>query len=121
LAVATSDEILAALADYRERCNANAKLTKMLRTWSRRVQFVAVDTDDSFTVEIDHGVIVRHGAGADGEAELVISGTSEDLCDMLWGDLNPVQKYLSGEIKIQGSADDVMRIDAMASVLWSDT
>jgi putative sterol carrier protein len=118
--MATAEEICEALADYRERCNANAKLTKMLRTWSRRIHFCAVDTADNFTVVIESGRIVLHSQGAAGEPDLVIAGTSEDLCDMLWGDLNPVQKYLTGEITVQGSADDVMRVDAMVSLIWTD-
>jgi putative sterol carrier protein len=118
--MATDDEILEALADYSERCNANAKLTKMLRTWSRRIHFCAVDTAGTFTVVIESGRIVLHSQGAGGDPDLVISGTSEDLCDMLWGDLNPVQKYLSGEITVQGSAEDVMRVDAMVSLIWTD-
>jgi len=116
--MATQDEILDALADYTTRCNANPKLRKMLRSWSRCVQFRALDTGDSFTIEITMGEVTSQSAGAVGQPDLVIAGTSEDLCDMFWGDLNPAQKYLNGEIKVQGSADDVLRVDAMASLIW---
>jgi putative sterol carrier protein len=118
--VATQEEILDALADYQERCNANPQLRKMLRSWSRRVHFVSLDSGDAFTVDIDSGQITSHHAGAVGEPDLVISAVSEDLCDMLWGDINPAQKYLSGEISVQGSADDLMRVDAMASLMWNE-
>lgn len=39
---------------------------------------------------------------------------------MFWGDLNPVAKYLRGEIAVQGSQEDVMRLDAISSVIWPD-
>ena len=39
---------------------------------------------------------------------------------MFWGDLNPAAKYLSGEIKVVGSQQDVLRVDAMAAVIWAD-
>ena len=48
-------------------------------------------------------------------------GSSEDFCDMFWGDLNPSEKYMSGEIKLQGSQQDVMRIDAISMVAFLDT
>jgi putative sterol carrier protein len=118
--MASQDEISEALVDYAARCNSNEKLRKMLQGWTRTVHFRAVDTGDAFTVRISDGQIVAWEPGAAGDADLVVSASSEDLCDMFWGDLNPVQKYLNGEIVVRGSAADVMRIDAMASLIWAD-
>lgn len=118
--MATAAEVRAGLDDYRQRCNGNARLRKMLRSWTRLVHFVATDTGDVFTVQIDKGEITHVADGAEGTPELVISATSEDLADMFWGDLNPAQKYLTGEIAVKGAADDVMRVDAMASLIWVD-
>jgi putative sterol carrier protein len=117
--MATQDEIIEALADFSIRCNGNDKLRKMLRDWTRIVHFRASDTGDSFAVRIENGEIVSRTADAKGDADLVVSASSEDLCDLFWGDLNPVQKYLTGEIQVRGAAADVMRIDAMSSVMWS--
>jgi putative sterol carrier protein len=118
--MASQEEILDALADYANRCNANVKLRRMLQSWSRLVHFRTLDTGDAFSVTIRDGEIVATGAGVAGQPDLVVSATSEDLCDMFWGDLNPAQKYLTGEIAIQGAAADVIRIDAMASLIWAD-
>jgi len=51
----------------------------------------------------------------------VVTSESETFCDMFWGDLNPVQKYLRGEIKVKGSQEDVMRLDAISYVIWPDS
>jgi len=118
--MASQGEILDALADYAARCNNNDKLRHMMRDWSRLVVFQASDTGDEFTMEVTNGRIVAAGAGTSAQADLIVSATSEDLCDLLWGDLNPTQKYLNGEIVIRGAAADVMRIDAMSSFIWSD-
>jgi putative sterol carrier protein len=118
--MASQEEVLDALVDYATRCNNNAKLRRMLQTWSRLIHFRALETGDAFTARIHNGEIVSTDAGATGEPDLVVSATSEDLCDMFWGDLNPAQKYLNGEIVIRGAAEDVMRIDAMASLMWAD-
>lgn len=118
--MATTAEIRAGLDDYRQRCNDNARLRKMLRSWTRVVHFTATDTEAAFTVVIDKGEIVDVQEGAQSAPDLVISATSEDLTDMFWGDLNPAQKYLTGEIAVKGSAEDVMRVDAMASLIWID-
>ncbi len=117
--MATRDELLAALGDYASRCNDNPKLRSMLSDWSCRLHCVANDTTDGFTVLIDRGQMGSPVVGAEGEPDLVITGTSEDLCDMFWGDVNPAAKYLNGEITIQGSADDLIRVDAIASLIWA--
>lgn len=118
--MATTAEIRAGLDDYRQRCNDNPRLRKMLRAWSRLVHFTATDTDAAFTVTIDKGEITDVADGAHGTPDLVIAATSEDLTDMFWGDLNPAAKYLTGEIAVRGSAEDVMRVDAMAALIWVD-
>jgi hypothetical protein len=118
--MASPTEILDALGDYAIRCNNNPKLRRMLQGWSRVVHFRALDTDDAFTVRIIDGEIAGFEGGAVGAADLAVAATSEDLCDLFWGDLNPAQKYLNGEIVIRGAAADVLRIDAMASLIWAD-
>ena len=52
---------------------------------------------------------------------MVVTGSSEDFCDMFWGDLNPSEKYMSGEITLLGSQQDVMRIDAISMVAFLDS
>ena len=42
--------------------------------------------------------------GHEGQPDVVVTGSSEDFCDMFWGDLNPSEKYMSGEITLAGLA-----------------
>lgn len=118
--MATAKEIHEGLEDYQRRCNDNPKLRKMLRSWTRLIHFTATDSPITFSVQIEAGELTTITEGAEGTPDLVIAATSEDLADMFWGDLNPAAKYLSGDIKVQGAADDVMRVDAMASLIWVD-
>lgn len=115
--MATAAEIREGLDDYAIRCNANARLRRMLRSWSRTCVFKALDSDVAFTIRIEAGKITGV-TEQEQPSDLTISATSEDLADMFWGDLNPAQKYVTGEIKVIGSADDVLRVDAMAALIW---
>ncbi len=119
--MATTAEVGEAIADYQTRCNDNPRLRKMLRKWSRVCEFRSLDSDTVFTLTIVAGEIteVREGPPVT-PADVTISSTSEDMADMFWGDLNPAQKYLTGEIKVVGSQEDVLRVDAMAAVIWVD-
>jgi putative sterol carrier protein len=118
--VAGRDEIAQAYADWRQRCNENERLRRMLRGWDRVVHLVAVDTGDRFTVVVRGQTLDELIDGTDAVADLVVTATSEDFADLFWGDLNPSEKYMSGEITLAGSPDDVMRLDAMSMVAFLD-
>jgi len=119
--VATGEEIAEAYADWRARCNENERLRRMLRGWDRVVHLVATDTGERFTVTVRDRELLELVEGTEGSADLVVSATSEDFADLFWGDLNPSEKYMSGEIKLAGSQEDVMRLDAMSMVVFLDT
>jgi len=115
------DELSEALADYTLNCNGNERLRKMQRDWSRTLHFICSDTATTFTMDVDHGEIISTGEGHVGVPDIVVTTTSETFCDMFWGDLNPVQKYLRGEITVKGSQEDVMRLDAISYVIWPES
>ena len=118
--MATKEEILESLADYQAQCNGNQRLRKMQRDWSRLLHFHAEDTGDWFTMNVVKGEIVSFAPGADGTPDIVVSTASENLCDMFWGDLNPSQKYLQGEIRVKATQEDVVRLDAITMIIWPD-
>ena len=118
--MATYEEIDEALVDYTESCNTNERLRKMQRDWSRTLHFICSDTSDTFTMEVVSGEITGTPKGHVGVPDIVVTTDSETFCDMFWGDLNPVAKYLRGEIQVKGSQEDVMRLDAISYVIWPD-
>jgi putative sterol carrier protein len=118
--MATWEELDEALADYQQTCNANERLRRMQKDWSRRLHFVCEDNGIGFTMVVERGEIVDYHQGHTGTPDIVVTTDSETFCDMFWGDLNPVQKYLRGEIKVRGSQEDVMRLDAISAVIWPD-
>jgi putative sterol carrier protein len=118
--MATHDEVAQAYAQWRARCNVNERLKRMLRGWDRVVHLVVTDTGDTFTIEVHDLLLSELADGHLGQPDLVVRATSEDFADMFWGDLNPSEKYMSGEIALAGSQEDVMRIDAMSMVVFLD-
>jgi len=92
----------------------------MQRDWSRVLHFVCSDNGIIFTMTVDKGEITDITQGHNGIADIIVETDSETFCDMFWGDLNPVQKYLRGEIIVKGSQEDIMRLDAISSIIWPD-
>lgn len=118
--MANSQEICEALADYQVQCNQNERLRRMQRDWTRRLHFHATDSGDWFTMAVVAGEITACAAGQEGEPDIVVQASSEDLCDMFWGDLNPSSKYLRGEIIVKAAPEDVMRLDAITMIIWPE-
>lgn len=118
--MASAEEIVEAYAEWRQRCNANERLKRMLRGWDRVVHLRTSDTGEHFTIDVRAQSIGPLSTGAVGEPDMVVTATSEDFADLFWGDLNPSEKYMSGEIVLAGSQEDVMRLDAMSMVAFLD-
>jgi putative sterol carrier protein len=118
--MATREEIAEAYADWRGRSNANERLKKMARGWDRVIHFRTTDTAEGFTVEVRDQQLSDLAFGPADRPDVIVTATSEDLCDMFWGDLNPSERYMTGEITLAGSQHDVMRIDAMTMVAFLD-
>ncbi len=118
--MASTDEIIEAYGEWQSRSNANDRLRKMLRGWDRVVIIETTDTNERLTITVVDQTLTDIVVGAPEMVDLVVTGTSEDFCDMFWGDLNPSEKYISGEIVIHGAQADVMRLDAMSMVAFLD-
>ena len=57
-----------------------------------------------FTMRVEDQQLSELAVGHEGQPDVVVTGTSEDFCDMFWGDLNPSEKYMSGRDHAGGLA-----------------
>src|SRR5580692_10918880 len=119
--MASSEELCEAFADWRARSNDNPRLAKMVKGWDRVIHFTASDIGQGFTMRVADQRLSELVVGYEEQPDVIVTGSSEDFCDMFWGDLNPSEKYMSGEITLLGSQQDVMRIDAISMVAFLDS
>jgi len=138
--MATREELREALDDYVAQANANERVRRTMSAWTRVIHIQATDADPdadadadpdadadadpdadadaAFTMTVERGEVTALRDGLHGTPDLVISGRGEDLTDIFWCDANPASTYMQGTIRVQGSADDVMRLDAMAMFVY---
>ncbi len=115
--MATREELREALDDYVEQARKSERVVRSLRNWNCVIYLEAVDIGAGFTMVIkDANTSVYNGV--EGTPDLVVQGKSEDLCDTFWCDANPASNYMQGAIKIRGSQDNVMRLDAMSLLIY---
>lgn len=118
--MATQADLRAALDDYVDQARKSERVVKALRGWNCVIAIEALDIGAAFTMTIrDATTEVADGAPA--TADLIVRGKSEDLANIFWCDENPASNYMQGAIKIQGSQDDTMRLDAMALMIYLET
>lgn len=115
--MATQEEVRDALDDYVAQARGSERVTRSLRNWNCTIYIEATDINAGFTMMIKDGAATV-ADGAQGSPDLIVRGSSEDLADIFWCDVNPASNYMQGAIKIQGSSEDVMRLDSMSLMIY---
>ena len=115
--MATQEEIREALDDYVAQAQKSERVKRSLRNWNCVIYIEAMDVNAGFTMTIHNGTTTVQD-GSSEPPDLIVRGNSEDLANIFWCDENPASNYMQGAIKTQGSQDNVMRLDAMALLIY---
>ena len=115
--MATREELREALDDYVANASTNERVLRALKNWTCVIYIESIDSEAAFTMIIREGKTSLDD-GLQEQPDLIVRGYSEDLTNIFWGDENPASNYMQGAIKIQGSQDNVMRLDAMALLIY---
>lgn len=116
--MATAGELREALNDYLVRAQASERVRRALKDWDCVMHLEATDIGATYTMTVRDGAVASVADGLHGAADLIIRGSSEDLTNIFWGDENPASNYVQGAIKVLGSQEDVMKLDAMAMFIY---
>jgi putative sterol carrier protein len=117
--MATREELREALDDYVAQAQKSKRVVQALRNWNCTISIEATDIQATFTMIIKDNTATVHD-DRQGQPDLIVRGSSEDLADIFWCDSNPASSYMQGVVKIQGSQDNVMRLDAMAALIYQE-
>ena len=115
--MATREELREALDDYISHARKSERVTRSLRSWNCMIYIEATDINAGYTMTIKDGTATVSD-GAQGAADLIVRGSSEDLADIFWCDANPPSNYMQGAVKIQGSSEDAMRLDSLSLLVY---
>jgi hypothetical protein len=115
---ATHDELEEALEDYVDQVNASARVAKVLGAWRCRIACECTDIGETITLRVEEGRIAESRFEQGDDPQLVIRATSEQFVEIFWGEINPAELYNKGEIAVEGSQDDLLRLDGMAMLVF---
>lgn len=117
--MATQEELREALDDYVAQAQKSERIVRALHNWNCTIYIEASDIQATFTMIIKDNTATVHD-GQQSQPDLLVRGSSEDLANIFWCDSNPASSYMQGMVKIQGSQDNVMRLDAMAALIYQE-
>lgn len=117
--MATQKELREALDDYISQAKRNERVSRSLRGWDCNIYIEATDIQVAFTMLIKEGLAAMYD-GQSGQPDLIIRGSSEDLTNIFWCDADPASNYMQGALKIQGAQENMLRLDAMAYLLYQE-
>jgi putative sterol carrier protein len=115
--MATKEELREAIDDYVAQAQKSEGVQRSLKSWQCVMYIEATDIGADFTMTLLNGqASVEDGIAA--TPDLIIRGNSEDLTNIFWCDENPASNYMQGAIKVQGPQEHVMKMDAMALLIY---
>ncbi len=85
-----------------------------LRTLGYRVRFALTDSADTIMLDTDGAADIDEGTG---EADTVLTLSSDDLARLIAGRLSPMLAFTTGRLKVAGSRGVAMKL---ASLLDED-
>ncbi|AGL01618.1 SCP2 sterol-binding domain-containing protein [Desulfoscipio gibsoniae] len=118
--MATHEEIAASLQAFCEGYQNNQKLKLMNRDWNRIIVIKANDIDSQHTLTLHNGELSLTQGTPGQTADLVVTSDSETLADMFYGDITPTEPYMNGTLVIQGTEDDIVRLDFISLMIWGE-
>lgn len=105
------------LNEFAKRLRGHERLSAMNRDWQRRIAIVP--TDDApmcslFVAGVDVSLADYH----EDECDIILYAPSVVLKQIFAGELSPTEPYMSGDLRVQGSQEDMMRLDFVTLILW---
>ncbi|MDQ2731339.1 MAG: sterol carrier protein [Armatimonadota bacterium] len=115
--MASADEVKESLESFAQSCNENERLKVMNRDWNRTIHIHATDADAHFTLVSNEGTVTTM-TGAPAAADMLAAATAEILSQVFYGEVSPNVPYNDGTLRVQGSENDILRLDFITAMLW---
>jgi putative sterol carrier protein len=117
--MATHEEIRAALEAFAQRFAAEPRLRQMTQGWDRTIELRATDLPSVHALEVRGGELRLLDRPA-GQAQIVVEAPSDLLADVFRGAVSPTEPYMSGDLVVRASEQDVMRLDVITLMVWGE-
>lgn len=112
--MATHEECFAAIQEVVERFNSVDAGKRRERIPSRTVACTVLDLDVTFAGRVVDGFVVDVGVSKEHRADLRVICNSDDLMDMVSGDLHFAHAWSTGRVRLDASIRDLLRLRSLS-------
>jgi putative sterol carrier protein len=106
-----------ALGEFAGRINQDPKLRKMVADWERAIALEATDGGGA-------GILVRAGevtvTDLPDTPDIRLRASGDILHAVFSGALSPTEPYVDGSLRVEGSQEDVLRLDFLSLMIWGE-
>lgn len=106
-----------ALTEFADRINQDPKLRKMVADWERIIALEATDGAGA-GIHVHEGEVRVVELPADPDIRLLAEG--EVLEAVFSGRMSPAEPYVEGSLRVEGSQEDVLRLDFLSLMIWGE-
>ncbi len=110
--------LIESLDAFASRFNANERLRQMNRDWNRTIA-IDVEGEPRCALVLEDGHM-RVEPGAPSARDIALGAAEPVLVDIFGGELGPTEPYLDGRLTVQGSQEDVLRLDFLSMLIWGE-
>jgi len=102
------------------RYHANQALVTEQRGWTCAIVLAAEDTAEQIALRVEHGRVIAVG-DAGGQPDLIVTGPSAMLVEILELRQDPSEPYMFGELTVQGEERHFTRLDYVVTSLYPES
>jgi putative sterol carrier protein len=114
---AATSSLTEALEHFAARVNGDARLRKMIADWERTIALEAAEGGGGGLRVEGGGVRVT---ALPAEADIRLVARAAVLEDVFRGTLSPTEPYVDGSLRVEGSQEDVLRLDFLSLMIWGE-
>lgn len=108
------------LTDFRDSCNSDQQLRRMLSDWDRIILVKATDIESQYSLVVKDGTVFLEEAASPDGADMTVIAGCELLVEIFSGLITPTEPYLSGSLRVMGTEEDVIRLDFISLMIWGE-
>lgn len=113
------EDLKESLEKFANDCNSNQRLMVMNKDWNRVIHVHASDIKCDYTLVSKDGSVCL-SQGKPPSADMVVQSSAEILTSVFYGEVSPNEPYNDGTLRLQGSEQDVLRLDFITAMLWEE-
>ncbi len=100
------------LSMLKEKFN-EPSIQETFKGFTKKIMFDFTDTKEQYVISVEDGKTATLDKAAAGNADVVVTTTTDILAGIMNKTVNPVTSYVMRRLKVKGSMEDLMKLQKL--------